>query len=203
MVKLIFERGGFLMYPLLFFSILAIAVIAEKISVLFKIAISRTVFNKIVSLSKEKNKKDILLLLDTGMAKNKISNKSFGLIKKAAEAGSSFKAQCDTEISLLMVKGLEKIHLLDLVGKISPMIGLTGTVIGLAKTFQSVSISGRTGDAALLAGGIWEAMITTIAGLLIAIPSIIAAHLIRNSFKKYIERLDFCCNAVLFEQELK
>ena len=199
MVKIIFENGGFLIYPLLFFSIVSIAIIAEKISDLFKIIINRTIFNKIVSLAKEKNKKDIILLLDIGMAKNKITNKSLELIKKAATEGSLFKDQCDIEISLLMVKGLEKIHLLDLVGKISPMIGLTGTVIGLAKTFQSVSISGKTGDATLLAGGIWEAMITTIAGLLIAIPSIIAAHLIRNSYKKHIERLKFCCDVVLFE----
>ncbi|MCL2792486.1 MAG: MotA/TolQ/ExbB proton channel family protein [Spirochaetaceae bacterium] len=196
---MIFEKGGFLMYPLLIFSILAVAVIAEKIADLYKIAINRNTFNKIVHLSREKNKKDLLLYLDTKIAKNKIYNNSIELIKKAAEQGAGFKKECDVEISLLITKISERIHLLDLVGRISPMIGLTGTVIGLARIFQSVSASGRTGDPAVLAGGIWEVMITTIAGLLIAITSIVAAHAIRSSFKKYIERLKFCCSAVLFE----
>ena len=187
------------MYPLLLFSILAIAVIAEKIADLYKVAISRNIFNKIVRLSRENNKKELLLSLDAKIAKNKISNNSLELIKKATEQGASFKKECDVEISLITTKISERIHLLDLIGKISPMIGLTGTVIGLARIFQSVSASGRTGDATVLAGGIWEVMITTIAGLLIAITAIIAAHVIRNSFKKYIERLKFCCNVVLFE----
>jgi len=199
---MIFIKGGLLMYPLALFSILAIAVIAEKIADLYKVAINRTFFNKIVNLSREKNKKELFLFLDTKISKSKISNISLALIKKAAEQGESFRKECDIEISLITTKISERIHLLDLTGKISPMIGLTGTVIGLAKIFQSVSASGKTGDATVLAGGIWEVMITTIAGLLIAITSIIAAHVIRNSFKKYIERLKFCCN-VLFENNLK
>jgi len=201
-IKMIFIKGGLLMYPLLFFSILAIAVIAEKIADLYKVAINRNFFNKIVYLSREKNKKELLLFLDTKIAKSKISNISLALIKKATEQGASFKKECDIDISLITTKISERIHFLDLIGKICPMIGLTGTVIGLARIFQSVSASGKTGDPTVLAGGIWEVMITTIAGLLIAITSIIAAHVIRNSFKKYIERLKFCCN-VLFENNLK
>ena len=187
------------MYPLSLFSILALAVIAEKIADLFKIAINRTLFNKIVYLSREKNKKDLLLSLDAKIAKSKISNNALALIKKAAEQGASFKEECDIDVSLLAAKISERIHLLDLIGRICPMIGLAGTVIGLARIFQSVSVSGKTGDAAILAGGIWEVMITTIAGLLIAITAIVAAHVIRSSFKKYIERLKFCCGVVLFE----
>ncbi|MCL2294379.1 MAG: MotA/TolQ/ExbB proton channel family protein [Spirochaetes bacterium] len=187
------------MYPLLFFSILALAVIAEKISGIYKIVISRATFNKIVDLAREKNRDAILLSLDAKIVKNKISNNSLAIIKKAAEQGTAYKSECDIDISLLSGKISERIHLLDLIGKISPMIGLTGTVIGLARIFQSVSASGRTADPTVLAGGIWEVMITTIAGLLIAITSIIAAHVIRGSFKKYIERLKFCCN-IVFEK---
>ena len=188
------------MYPLSLFSILALAVIAEKISDLYKIAINRTFFNKIVHLSREKNKKDLLLSLDAKITKNKISNNALALIKKATEQGPAYKEECDIDISLLTAKISERIHLLDLIGRICPMIGLTGTVIGLAKIFQSVSVSGKTGDATVLAGGIWEVMITTIAGLLIAITAIVAAHIIRSSFKKYIERLKFCCSIVLFDE---
>ena len=185
------------MYPLLLFSIIAVAVIAEKIADLCKIIIRNNIFSTIMNLAKEKNIERIILFLDNETAENKFSKTSLGLIKKAAAQGASFRKECDIEISLLAAKISERIHLLDLIGKISPMTGLAGTVIGLAKTFQIVSISGSTGNAIVLAGGIWEAMITTITGLLIAIPAIIAAHLLRAILKKHIERLKFCCNAVL------
>ena len=202
MIKLIFEKGGLLMYPLMLFSIIAIAVIAEKIADLYKIIIRNNIFNAIINFVKEKNIEGIILFLNKEITKNKNSKNSLELIKKAVGQGASFKKECDIEISLMTAKISERIHLLDLIGKISPMTGLAGTVIGLAKTFQIVSISGKTGNAALLAGGIWEAMITTITGLLIAIPSIIAAHLLRNILRKHIERLRFCCNVVLFPDDI-
>ncbi len=65
------------------------------------------------------------------------------------------------------------------------MIGLTGTVIGLAKTFQAVSSTGVSADPVILAGGIWEAMITTITGLLIAIPALAASHILKNLINSY------------------
>ncbi|MDX9801540.1 MAG: MotA/TolQ/ExbB proton channel family protein [Spirochaetia bacterium] len=199
MIRELFLKGGILMYPLLLFSLISAAVIAEKISGLCRIMIKGSVFTAITARSGKKDLNGIAELAGrviSGSKRCAKDNASLELIKKTALGVFKTENDYKSEISALALSSSEKIHLLDLVGKISPMTGLTGTVIGLAKAFQSVSASGRTGDAALLAGGIWEAMITTIAGLLIAIPAIIAAHLLRNSFRKHIERLKLCCDAV-------
>jgi biopolymer transport protein ExbB len=63
------------------------------------------------------------------------------------------------------------------------MLGLTGTVTGLTRAFQTVAALKQVSDPSLLASGIWEALITTVAGLFIGIPTIIAHHLLDNRLK--------------------
>ncbi len=59
------------------------------------------------------------------------------------------------------------------VATVSPLLGLLGTVFGMIKVFQRIEAMG-VGDPTVLAGGIWEALITTAAGLVVAIPSFLA-----------------------------
>ena len=63
------------------------------------------------------------------------------------------------------------------------MLGLTGTVTGLTRAFQTVAALRQVTDPSLLASGIWEALITTVVGLFIGIPSIVAYHLLDNRLK--------------------
>jgi biopolymer transport protein ExbB len=63
------------------------------------------------------------------------------------------------------------------------MVGLSGTVLGLAGTFQTVAGLETMADPSMLAGGIWEALVTTVTGLFIAIPAIIFFHLYENRVK--------------------
>jgi biopolymer transport protein ExbB len=63
---------------------------------------------------------------------------------------------------------------LDLIAVIAPLIGLLGTVLGMIEAFQVLQQSGANADAAALAGGIWEALLTTAAGMAVAIPATIA-----------------------------
>lgn len=69
---------------------------------------------------------------------------------------------------------------LEMVANISPLLGLLGTVTGMVKVFAGISQTGSGVDPALLAGGIWEALIATVAGLAVAIPAL-AAHYILES----------------------
>jgi biopolymer transport protein ExbB len=59
------------------------------------------------------------------------------------------------------------------IANLSPLLGLLGTVSGMIKTFNAISVYG-VGDSAPLAGGIAEALITTASGLLVAIPTLVA-----------------------------
>ena len=63
---------------------------------------------------------------------------------------------------------------LELIGSIAPLLGLFGTVLGMIAAFQALQATGARADPAALAGGIWEALLTTAAGMAVAIPAVAA-----------------------------
>ena len=65
---------------------------------------------------------------------------------------------------------------LDVIATLAPLLGLLGTVLGMIEAFRELEAAGGRADPGLLAGGIWEALLTTAAGLAIAIPSAAAVH---------------------------
>ncbi|SIN80498.1 MotA/TolQ/ExbB proton channel family protein [Vannielia litorea] len=60
---------------------------------------------------------------------------------------------------------------LELIATIAPLLGLLGTVLGMIEAFQTLQTAGSRADPSLLAGGIWEALLTTAAGMAVAIPA--------------------------------
>jgi biopolymer transport protein ExbB len=73
------------------------------------------------------------------------------------------------------VRGLSRyLQALATIGNIAPLLGLFGTVVGMIKAFMVIQEMGGKVNAAVLAGGIWEAMLTTALGLAVALPTIIA-----------------------------
>jgi biopolymer transport protein ExbB len=60
---------------------------------------------------------------------------------------------------------------LELIATIAPLVGLLGTVLGMIGAFQALQVSGSGADPSVLAGGIWEALLTTAAGMAVAIPA--------------------------------
>jgi biopolymer transport protein ExbB len=63
---------------------------------------------------------------------------------------------------------------LEIIGTISPLLGLLGTVLGMIQAFQRLEMAGSQVDPAILSGGIWQALLTTAAGLIVAIPVVLA-----------------------------
>jgi biopolymer transport protein ExbB len=68
------------------------------------------------------------------------------------------------------------LRFLDLAASVGPLLGLLGTVTGMIAAFQGLAAAGVRADTATLAGGIWEALLTTAAGMAVAIPAMIAQH---------------------------
>lgn len=66
------------------------------------------------------------------------------------------------------------IFILEIIGKIAPLLGLLGTVLGMVEMFNSLHVGGQV-SASAVTGGIWKALFTTVAGLTVAIP-VICAH---------------------------
>ena len=68
--------------------------------------------------------------------------------------------------------GLERgLNVLDMVAQLAPLLGLFGTVLGMIEAFQTLQGAGNAVDPSLLAGGIWVALMTTAAGLAVAMPT--------------------------------
>ena len=85
---------------------------------------------------------------------------------------------------------------LGVVGSVAPLLGLLGTIFGMISAFQTVAVSGESlGRTELLAKGIYEALITTAAGLIVAIPTVIAHHMLSAK----VERLVFDMDAITID----
>ncbi len=76
------------------------------------------------------------------------------------------------------------IRVLELIAMISPLLGLLGTVLGMIQSFQELALAEGAANASLLAAGIWQALLTTAAGLLVAIPAAIAASLLTDRVER-------------------
>lgn len=79
--------------------------------------------------------------------------------------------------------------LIKLLAAIAPLMGLLGTVVGMIATFQSISLFG-SGDPQLMAGGISQALVTTVQGLLVAIPLLFIHNIISSFSRSLIQVLD-------------
>jgi biopolymer transport protein ExbB len=81
---------------------------------------------------------------------------------------------------------MRRVEYLSVIGNIGPMLGLLGTVVGMVLAFQTVAYTQGTANAAQLAEGIYQALVTTIAGLVIAIPAVGAFAIFRNRIDQFV-----------------
>lgn len=81
---------------------------------------------------------------------------------------------------------LRKVEYLSVIGNIAPMVGLLGTVIGMIFAFQQVAATQGEASAPQLAAGIYQALVTTVGGLLVAIPAIGAFAIFRNRIDQMV-----------------
>ena len=79
-----------------------------------------------------------------------------------------------------------KTEVLNVIGQVAPMLGLTGTVLGMISAFMTIAEKQGMAKPEELAGGIGEALITTLLGLVVAIPSLVALSYFRNKIDSLI-----------------
>ncbi len=88
---------------------------------------------------------------------------------------------------------------LGILGNTAPLLGLLGTITGMIKAFMVIEQAGGKVDAQALAGGIWEAMITTGVGLAVAIPLLILLHFLEGGVERRAQKMSQCL-ALLLER---
>ena len=186
------EKGGPVMFILLGFSIFAFAIIFIKLIQFFSAALSST--NKIEKiLSKLNGRNAKKLLVEIQEIKNPMARIIEVVILTKSDRRFD-KESREAEISRIIsieIRNLENyLGGLEVVASISPLLGLFGTVLGMIKAFLNLEKAGSQIDPALLAGGIWEALLTTAFGLAIAIPALAAYHLFENKISKTRDKIN-------------
>jgi biopolymer transport protein ExbB len=172
------QAGGWLMYPILLCSAIAMGIIAERLWTLQKRkVIPEKLMNGIWTLLKNDKLTDKHIQeIENGSPLGKVL--AAGLINR--HLSRELVRESIEETGRFVAHELERfINALGTISTIAPLLGLLGTVIGRSKVFTTITAVG-VGDPATLAGGISEALITTAAGLTVAIPTVI--------FHRYLKR---------------
>jgi biopolymer transport protein ExbB len=166
------KAGGILMVPILFCSVLALAIILERFWSLRDSRIAPPeVLNELWRWIKKKELNG--KRLKTLQASSPMGCVLASGLLNAKHGREVMKESIEHEASQVVHQLERFLNPLGTVATITPLLGLLGTVIGMIKVFAEIQLAG-VGNAGNLAGGISEALITTASGLSVAIPALIA-----------------------------
>ena len=187
MINLI-VKGGVLIYPIIFCSIIAVAVFVERLWVLrrkrvipsdFILKVENYIQDNKISEAIHLCNNDNSSIANIFLAGLKNTGRGMWLIKEAIEERGGREGAI-----------LEKnVGILSTIANLTPLLGLLGTVSGMIKTFKVISLQGG-GNPSLLAGGIAEALITTAAGLSVAIPTLVCYRILRDKAASLIFEME-------------
>jgi len=176
------------MVPIIACSIIAFAIIAERLWTLrVKRVIPRQLVAQVWDQAKEK-KLDVERLQDLRASSPLGRILAAGLMNRNATRDIMKEAIEDT--GRHVVHELERyLNTLGTIAAISPLLGLLGTVIGMIQVFSTITTQG-VGNPAALAGGISQALITTAAGMSVAIPALMAYRYFRGKVNMLVIRME-------------
>ena len=189
-------KGGFIMIPILLCSVIALTIVIERLY-----------FMRKTQEDPEKNLKLLNNYIETRRLPNdfRSNQKPTDSMKRMVIEGLRLKnlPKWKLEEKLLEV-GQEEINQhnrymrgLEVIASITPLLGLLGTVIGMVQAFNKVAKHKGIVDPSLLAGGIWEALLTTAAGLSVAIPTMVMLHFFNRKNENTAFYLEKCGRLII------
>ena len=176
------DKGGPVMLILLALSVVALTIILVKIYQFSRSRLLRTEFidQAILLLHNDGPDTTLLALAETPHPVARVMETT---LRTSANTSLSIDDR-DTEISRVgsaEIRNLESyLRGLEVIANLSPLLGLLGTVLGMIKAFVRLESAGTKVDPAILAGGIWEALLTTAFGLSVAIPALAAFYILEG-----------------------
>ena len=187
-------KGGVIMVPILVCSIVGLTIIIERFIYFRKTSEDPEKISELLQKlvreeggfhNKEGDHPEVIQLFAD----------SPGPVGRLLEAGLNLKNiprwKLEEKLSVVGQEELNKlgknIRGLEVIATISPLMGLLGTVMGMVQAFNKVAQYKGQVDPSILAGGIWEALLTTAAGLAVAIPVVVMLHF----FDRKIEKISF------------
>ena len=190
------DKGGLVFLILLLFSTISISIILLKV---FQFIYFNSI--KVNDIDKQIRQSNNLNDMESFFSQSKNSNHPLIMILQKStnifKNNSLNDEQKSSEIKSEVIQRLKKIEsllpTLDIIAQVSPLLGLLGTVIGMISSFNQLELGGSLVDPAVLAGGIWTALLTTAIGLIVAIPALISHHY----FEKKITVIQHNINSLL------
>ena len=186
MLDIIFVKGGFVMYVIIALSIYVLGIILFKAYQFITGGVFNMQFiDRAMVLIKRGELTDASFLLarEKGplarimrVAVDGVMNREITM--KSREAEIARVGSAELRYLEAHMRGLE------MASSIGPLLGLLGTVVGMIKAFAKLAESGSRVDPSMLAGGIWQALIATVGGLVVAVPAMGAYYLIDSIIER-------------------
>ncbi len=182
------SKGGVIVIPILLCSVFVLAIFLERI-VRYAINNSRegNIENKVAKLVENDE-------IDSALYVSKESNSPMGRVLEQAISVKDIESDVLESVIINAteneVRDLSSyLQTVATIGNIAPLLGLLGTIIGMIKAFMTIQQMGGKVNAVVLAGGIWEAMLTTALGLAVALPTMVIHSYLVAKVDKYEARL--------------
>lgn len=170
--------GGVIIAILAVLSVLSIAVIALKVFQLARVRGGQAARDQAVVRWFDGDRDAAERALSAGSAP---ADRVTGFAMQVAGQGvrgEALRSAVETRGNAEVSDMSRHLRLLELIAVIAPLLGLLGTVLGMIQSFQELELAQGSANAATLAGGIWQALLTTAAGLVVAIPAAAGAALL-------------------------
>ena len=176
----ILDKGGPVVWILLCYSTIALAIVLERYLHFFRMGSLSQAFSFQLQEALIKNQLPSLISTYRGPEVAVIRG-----IHKAYQQGVQDLVRTATRIGSQELQRMQRgFRTLGLLGDTAPLLGLFGTITGMIKAFMVIEQAGGKVDAQALASGIWEAMVTTGVGLAVALPILFLLHWLESSAAK-------------------
>ena len=185
----IIQKGGVVMYPILLCSVLSLAIFLERLwSLREGRIIPKNFIKEVEEFIRMKKFNEAIALCST--SNSSIARIIYAGLKKAGKSKDEIKEAVNEQGKQEAMELERFLTTLGTIAGVSPLLGLLGTVTGMIKTFNVLAISKQLGDPGMLSAGISEALITTAAGLIVAIPSFIFYKYFTSKVDKLVVKME-------------
>lgn len=175
----LFLRGGFVMYPLLLCSVVAACIALER---LLMFSLRSGSFNQLIKQLQDRLKRQPLDQTKGWLSnrRNPLAHVAYTFLDHRKSDPGLREEVVGREASRQLTLLERRTHWLAMIGHLAPMLGLLGTVWGLVDAFHQIESLGGQVQPGNLAAGIWKALLTTVFGLIVALPTLAIYHFLDN-----------------------
>lgn len=182
--------GGWMMWPLTLVSVTVTAIIIERLLLFSSFRFPSRRMTELLEKVVQGDRTPLFAELDKVEALSRFSS-------LLAAEGPGREAALRIEGDAVVRKLEARLALLSILARLAPLMGLLGTVLGMIETFSEIADAQAGVNMNQLAGGIWQALITTATGLFIAIPALFFLHYFQTRADEAASALSETANAVL------